>query len=279
MRLSIARYNPPNQGILLIGTLPLMIGLAISSQFPGFSFRLFYSIQYATGGWILTTLSFGLIGFVIIIGTYLIGLGRLSPASLGIAWKTFPFAVIVVAGTWVAGQILAAIASLLFGHRLIAETGQLHSFAALIAQLFGNSLLEETFFRGYMIAALMPYLRKSSSLAVVCSAIVFMLFHIPVHIAQNQPLTLFVAQFGAGILFGCLYIRTSNLWLCIGLHSFLDAPALLWASVVPESLVPLSVIILSIIIGPRFNSIQRRFLRMLPNQTSPERRNSLPLIL
>ena len=261
MILSITKLYPPNRVILLIGALLLMIGLALCSQFPGFWFHLAYSIQYATGGWILSTLFFGLLGFVIIIIAYLLVLGRLSVSSLGITRKTFPFAAIIVAGTWVAGQILAAIANLLLGHRLTAETGGSHSLSALIAQLFGNSLLEETFFRGYMIAALMPYFRKSTSLVLICSAFAFMLFHIPVHIAQNQPFILFVAQFGVGVLLGWLYIKTSNLWLCIGLHSLLDSPALLWASVIPEWLAPLTGIILCIILGPRFYDIQKRFLQ------------------
>jgi membrane protease YdiL (CAAX protease family) len=267
----MTKFNSPNRGILLIGSLLLMMGFAINFQFHGFGFHFFRSIQYATDGWILTTLSHGLIVFIIIIGVYLIGLGRLSVSSLGLTLNTFSFAAIVVAGTWVAGQIIAAIVSILFDHRLTAETGGIHSLSALIAQLLGNSLLEETFFRGYLIAALIPYLRKSIALAVLCSAFIFTLFHIPVHIAQNQPFILLVAQFGGGILFGGLYMRTSNLWLCIGLHSLLDSPALLWSSIIPFWIVTLSVIILCIMLGPRFYVIQQRFLQRVasPGASQP----------
>lgn len=66
---------------------------------------------------------------------------------------------------------------------------------------------EELFFRGRILANLMPYGKTG---AVIISAILFALMH------QNPYQLLYTAA--AGIMLGMVYIKTGSIWLCTVIH-------------------------------------------------------------
>lgn len=83
-------------------------------------------------------------------------------------------------------------------------------------------IVEEWFFRKQLISRLRAYDEKT---AIVFSALAFGLFHTNLY-------QLFYA-FGVGLLFGYIYVRTSNVWITISMHMILNlnggviAPAIL----------------------------------------------------
>lgn len=77
------------------------------------------------------------------------------------------------------------------------------------------SLNEEILVRGYILNNLLTKMNKY--LALVISAIIFALFHLP---NSNLSLIGIINLFLAGLLLGSTYIFTKNLWFPISLHLF-----------------------------------------------------------
>jgi len=243
--------------MLLAGALLLYLGLVVNLQLLKFGSSFLLSLHYATGGWLTSTLITGLIGFALIIGGWLIGYGRLAPSTLGLVGRTLPVAAVALTATWAVGQALAGITSLLFEHRLTAAVPSLSlSLPLLLAQLLGNALLEESLFRGYLIPFLRPYLRNSTPLVVIATSVIFGVSHIPGLLATGQPFVTLIPITILGFLFGWLYIRTGNLWLCIGLHSLFNRPTLIWSSHIPGEIVPLLVMFFFIAFSTRLFRMQ-----------------------
>jgi membrane protease YdiL (CAAX protease family) len=84
---------------------------------------------------------------------------------------------------------------------------------ALVVQLPLNSLREELFSRGYVIAILR---RRSLPYAVVASAGLFAALHfVTAPFAPDRSLSLSLA----GIAYALLWVRTGSLWAPIGAHT------------------------------------------------------------
>ncbi|MFT3969884.1 MAG: type II CAAX endopeptidase family protein [Micropruina sp.] len=71
---------------------------------------------------------------------------------------------------------------------------------------------EEFFFRGYLLQAFQTLLPRTPWFGVICSALLFALFHG----TQNVPL--FLDRFAFGLLAGALVVRTGGLEAAIGAH-------------------------------------------------------------
>ena len=80
-------------------------------------------------------------------------------------------------------------------------------------------LAEEVFFRGFVFAGLIPYLRAPR--AMVASALIFSIFHL----SQGSPGVL-IPIFFTGLLLAWLYHRTGSLWASIVAHGSQNAVAL-----------------------------------------------------
>ncbi len=79
---------------------------------------------------------------------------------------------------------------------------------------------EELVSRGYIQQNLAT--RLTMPFAILISAVMFAIFHVPSMVYYSLPLMLAIIMFSnvilAGILFGIAFARTRNLWLPIGLH-------------------------------------------------------------
>ncbi len=71
---------------------------------------------------------------------------------------------------------------------------------------------EEFFFRGYLLQAFQTLVPRTPWFGVVCSALLFALFH------GTQNLPLFLDRFAFGLLAGALVVRTGGLEAAIGAH-------------------------------------------------------------
>lgn len=217
----------------------------------------------ATLGLIDWTLLGSAFSLVIVVGGVIFGLGRLRPAEVGLIAARLPEAIVVTGLLWVTTQVLVmagAWASL--GEAPInprwAERGATFMIGALIAQLFGNALAEETIYRGFLLPQSWLKLPKSMmahpgwrlATAVLISQIVFALSHIPnrifngMSLADMGPDMLMLVVFGAYYAF--LYLRTGNLFIAVGVHALANQPLSIVQSDLPTPLLMVLALLLAL---------------------------------
>lgn len=117
-------------------------------------------LQGLAGSLVNATLVVNLVGFIIIIIGILILWGRLRKEDLGFRFNLLPQAGMILVGVWLISQIIGLIISLATEGTVSLDNywsqyGTLMMLGALIGQLFGNSLLEETANRGFLLPQLL----------------------------------------------------------------------------------------------------------------------------
>lgn len=95
--------------------------------------------------------------------------------------------------------------------------------SAYVASIFGNAISEELLFRGYLLPRLEAVL-KSPINAVVISAILFNVMHVPSYLAQGVSLYKIILyclsmSYPTGLLWGYLYLKTRSVVPGIVLHA------------------------------------------------------------
>jgi len=75
------------------------------------------------------------------------------------------------------------------------------------------SLGEKLFFRGYIVSTLRNAGLNIAS--VVLSSLIFMIVHL---VNPETTILTLLGTFTAGILLVVMYIKSNNLWICIGFH-------------------------------------------------------------
>lgn len=211
-----------------------------------FRFGWFSPIVQATGGLINATLLANLLMLALGIGTGLIWLGRVHPGEIGLVWARLPVAVLWTMLLWIVAQVvlgilaLVATGSVTIDPRWVSRPTAV--IGSVIGQVFGNALVEEIAFRGFLLSQLylwlqrMPRMRSNRGMivAVVLSQAIFALLHIPNRIVNNLPLAEYPVDlllvFALGCFFALIYVYTKSLFLAIGVHALDDAPAALFAS-------------------------------------------------
>jgi membrane protease YdiL (CAAX protease family) len=130
------------------------------------------------------------------------------------------------------------------GERLVpAQPDASAAIGLFIAQLFGNTPVEEAVYRGFLFRQLAVRARlrgdgvRGLIAATAIAAVVFSVSHIPLRIHQgNHGLdliaTLVVAALG-GALVSFLYVRSGNLMILVVLHTLFNDQAALFISPVP----------------------------------------------
>lgn len=240
--------------IILKIALSLLINLVIFEQ------GVFDGIASATDGLINVTLLANLLNLVVLVLLFLFVLARLRPADVGLLWRKLQEGIVFTLLLWALLQLVELVAGLLANGTVTFRNAWTNGNALLLiglllGQLFGNALVEEIEFRGFLLPQLFhkftaqalqdrPWLRLS--LAVLAMAVIFALMHIPNRIAMNEsfgdlPLVLIL-----GILFALYYLRTGNLWVAVGLHTLHNAPTMLLAPTLGYE-VPLVVLELALL--------------------------------
>lgn len=129
-------------------------------------------------------------------------------------------------------------------HHIWSYNMIIDAIGSFIAQVFGNALFEEIFFRGFILTQLIViltiYLRKRWAVfyAIIISSIIFSLIHIPVRLYRGELQQYFnifepggmIALIIIGVIFALIYIRTDNLFFLIGIHTLSNAPMPLFES-------------------------------------------------
>lgn len=116
-------------------------------------------------------------------------------------------------------------------------------FGGFLGQIFGNALLEEVLFRGFLLVQIYLLLNKVKKVknntsrivyAMLISQSIFAAIHIPNRIYSGLVGMDFVYDFIVlvilGVIFSLLYVLTKNLFFVIGVHSLMNVQIMFWNS-------------------------------------------------
>jgi membrane protease YdiL (CAAX protease family) len=208
---------------------------------PFFNFVVFprhwlVPLSHATFGLVDGTLQANLIIIaVIVFGLIFLGAG-LRPADVGWRSNKLPVAILFTLGLWAVLNLLA-IAGAEFQHLPFAfdeswtKPGLTRTFGMFIGQIFGNSLAEETIFRGFLMVQLMLIFRPLGKVAAgVGAVIVVQAFFASIHIPElrehglswTDVLETLPELALAGTMLAIVYLATGNLFVAVGTHALSD---------------------------------------------------------
>ncbi len=207
--------------------------------------RFIDSLYGATGGWIGPQLVYPLCALGLMWLAFS-RLGGLSWNDLGWRRSALIQAITVVVAFWLCTQGSLWIVSALRGDvptwrwRWRGQGGAV--LAALNAQLLGNSLAEETLFRGYLLPQ--AYLRVARvsrrRVALIAGLLaplaLSVLIHVPRLVYEEKIVGADLIEsmfwtFWFGIALALVFLVTRNLFICVGLHAVWNArPTMIEAS-------------------------------------------------
>jgi membrane protease YdiL (CAAX protease family) len=169
--------------------------------------------------------------FLIVSVGFLWCLGRVRFNELGLSVRGIPRAAAATVCCWLIAQVIAfsaLAAGWVNGPAEVSETGITTQFFGFVANALGTGLNEESFFRGFLLVQIygwVPGTSRSPKLdlrsfawATIVSSCCFAMLHFRTSLADILQLT------AGGIVGACLYARTRNLWVNVGLHGLFNAP-------------------------------------------------------
>ena len=228
----------------ILGLVILEVIFAMTVNLLFFEQGTFNGVNKLTGGWVNPTLCAGLLGLLVITVLYLMTIVRIPPRDLGLIRKKLLAGCLWTLLFWIAVNALSTGFALLAGSDLTMNN-ELASYpneilGQLLGQLFGNALLEEITFRGFLFVQIYLWLtrvKKPSSRifrAMLISQTIFALMHIPNRIYGGLSGMEFVYDFLQlvilGMLFALIYVLTRNLIIVVGIHSLLNVNQAVWSS-------------------------------------------------
>ena len=233
---------------VIIGFIIAIAGFTSVVNLIVFPADVFRPVADVTAGLIQSTLIVNLIGLVIIVIGIIIFAGRLKGKDVGIIWPLIPKALVVTIGLWFATQIIGLVINIISGRGLGLDSMWQNTrltvvIGSIIAQIFGNALLEEIEYRGFLLPQIFLKLNSRKfvlrrnyriAAALVISQVVFSLSHIPNRLFLGEhfsewPLDFFTLL-GIGVLYGLIYLRTGNIFIAVGVHALANIPASLFIS-------------------------------------------------
>lgn len=226
----------------IAGLIILEIIFAMTVNLFFFEKGTFDGINRLTRGWMNATLCAGLLGLMVIVVIYLWVMVRIPLRDLGLRREKLLAGCLWTFVFWLAVNVISACINLIAGTALtwnqdLADFPNLF-LGALLGQLFGNALLEEIIFRGFLFVQIHHWLsgtvKPSSRIvkAMLISQTIFALMHIPNRIYGGLSGMEFVYDFIQlvilGMLFALLYVLTRNLFIVVGIHSLLNVNLMIW---------------------------------------------------
>ena len=228
-------------------------------------------IVQATGGLVNRTLLGNLPLILLSVGIVMLWLGKLRPSDVGLVGSKLLVGVVVTLGLWGLAQA-TELALGLAADGAVAPAAEWTQVAittaigGLLGQLFGNALYEEIAYRGFLLPQVLVRLNarwpvrplRALAVALIITQGLFALRHIPGDSGAGfgpADIALDLLRLTViGIVYAALYIRTRNLFVVVGAHALVDAPAPLFASTfVDTSTLTLIFVVLALLAWPLFN--------------------------
>lgn len=193
-----------------------------------------------TMGIINETLTVNCVNILLFVIILILIQGKLSFSDIGIKKNRLLSAFLAVITIWVILQLLNIIVAVVLDGKPIIYSGwdkygATYVIGSFIAQIFGNALFEEIFFRGFLLVQISKKCRNKKSniiLGLVISQLAFALIHIPNRILNGMSLLEILPSllivFLLGIFFSIIYLFTDNLFLAVGIHSLWNMPLLIF---------------------------------------------------
>ncbi|MEK5253393.1 CPBP family intramembrane glutamic endopeptidase [Paenibacillus sp. FSL F4-0125] len=174
-------------------------------------------------------------------------IAKLSPSDIGLRKNKLLAGLIGTLLFWLAinivdlGMTLLTHSSLTFNNDIFTNSNVV--FGGFLGQIFGNALLEEVLFRGFLLVQIYLLLNKVKKVknntsrivyAMLISQSIFAAIHIPNRIYSGLVGMDFVYDFIVlvilGVIFSLLYVLTKNLFFVIGVHSLMNVQIMFWNS-------------------------------------------------
>jgi len=237
-----ARLPPLPLLALAFGLYMVLILVAVFWIFPSGMLR---PVSRATAGLVNATLVLNLGMLAVVAGLLLCRVAGMRGIDLGLEARHIPAAVGWTLATWILVNVGVAAWQFLREGAITynpdwRERGASVVVGGLLAQYLGNALYEEIMFRGLLLRQLFWRLEGRTGpdlerfvIALVISQAWFAALHLPLYLSQGMPLaqalTILPNVLLAGAAFSILYVRTGNLLLAVGIHAFVNEPALVVA--------------------------------------------------
>lgn len=238
---------PRSPAWVLVALGAYVAAAAIWFSSPSFPREALRAVQAATDGWITVTLlaSLGIgLGQLLL----LFGPGRQTPRSVGWRARDLAPAAAALALLWAAMHLgTFAVAARAGSPPALDPAWQAGGRVpgALLAQLLGTALIEETVFRGYLWGQLRQRLERhlqggmANAVALAGSQAAFALLHVPLILMTGASPAAAAGTvlllFATGLVLGLMYAGTGNLFFVVAVHALGNAPSLL---VVPQGPAP-----------------------------------------
>lgn len=250
-----------------------------------FTGEYYYPLAKLTNGWVDATLSGSLITLFLEVILFLLIIAKVPSREMGLRKEKLLPGLIGFLLFWFALHIadllinfFAGFGSYISFNELITEEPNA-IFGSLFGQLFGNALLEEVIFRGFLFVQLfLLFKRFNAPILRICAAllssqIIFALIHIPNRIysgnyAGMDYVTDFIQLIYMGIVFCLLYWLTRNLFFVVGVHSLNNVKLLIWNSHYMEYTIVIGIPVLAVLLL-LIKIIRQRFLRAAVHTSPP----------
>ncbi len=241
MNPSLNRVRPATWPVLALAAAATLVGSVLVNGvvFQGRVRGGLSALQSATGGLVEPTLPGSLAGFALF-ALIVFGVGRLGCRDVGWNVVAIAPALLVTLGVWLAMQAVLLVIALRDGaplalHEAWTARGAGYVLGALLAQLLGNALVEETEFQGFFLSQFFHKARRTSRelaalvLALLGSQALFALVHVPNRVfvkgvTGTDLLTDLAGTAVLGLLFAVVYLVTGNLFVSVGIHALRNAP-------------------------------------------------------
>jgi len=208
-----------------------------------------------SSGLIYPTFLISLPLLVIVIGLFIIFIGKIRFQDLGIQKGKISEAVAVTLGVWILLQLILMLTSVVYGKGISLDDSWYDPGVRVVigmfaAQLLGNALSEEIMFRGFLFPQLYLKIKFSKQsgkkkrliISILVSQLCFALMHIPNLTRIKIPgISLYlnlVTLLVLGVFFTVIFLRTNNIFVAVGLHTLLNTPTpLLWSPITAGAVV------------------------------------------
>jgi len=227
-----------------------------------------FPVEWATG-WAVTAATIsGAISWAVLVWLLMGVVGRIRPRDLGLSRGDLVDALPVLLWVWILVQATQVLIGSATGTLSLSGPAEDASVALgrAVQAVFGSGLVEEVFYRGFLLTQLFALLRLRGSreralvLAVAATSVYFGLNHVPAGLGMG----LTPAEVGGyvfhcalvGALFAGLYLRTGNLYVAVAGHALMNAPVPFVTSPVDPALVTLVWLCLAVLAWP---AVARRF--------------------
>lgn len=263
----IAESQQEKSWFLITGSYLLDFVIIIFLMFVVYPNNWLSPIEYATQGIFNTTLVASIALFGIIIIVLLCVVGKVKLRDLGLKGSKLPIGIISFFGFYIILNIILLIINVAVKNPTIwhpywldsGSPGLTWDVGSLLAQIFGNVLLEETLFRGFLwiqFSKKFADITRSKTWGLILGAVVsnflFSLLHIPSLIARNyhgfQLVPILLLLFLIGVLFTSVYFITENLYIAMTVHVFYNISFVLFYAVFPIFLLVIFITIAGLVV-------------------------------